>query len=108
MRPRVRTPAPAEIDAFLTARFLAHAPASLLAMIEVLHRRRGPGGRAGVGRPAVGGRGRGAGRRLAGPHEQRAMAERLGARLVELPEAGHSPAVDDPEATADAIASLLP
>jgi pimeloyl-ACP methyl ester carboxylesterase len=40
------------------------------------------------------------------PAEQRQMAERLEARLVELPDVGHSPAVDAPEAVADAIAAL--
>ncbi len=34
------------------------------------------------------------------------MAERLGATLVELPDVGHSPAVDAPDAVADAIAAL--
>jgi pimeloyl-ACP methyl ester carboxylesterase len=101
------TPAPAEIDAFLTARFVAHAPASLLAMIEVLTDGEDQvDALATVAPPSVVVVG---GKDDAWPvAEQRAMAERLGARLVELPEAGHSPAVDDPEATADAIASLLP
>jgi pimeloyl-ACP methyl ester carboxylesterase len=101
------TPAPAEIDAFLTARFLAHAPASLLAMIEVLTDGEDQvDALASVAPPSVVVVG---GKDDAWPvPEQRAMAQRLGARLVELPEARHSPAVDDPEATADAIASLLP
>jgi pimeloyl-ACP methyl ester carboxylesterase len=34
---------------------------------------------------------------------QRDMARRLGARHLELPGCGHSPAVDDPDATADAL-----
>jgi pimeloyl-ACP methyl ester carboxylesterase len=34
---------------------------------------------------------------------QREMAERLGARHLELPGCGHSPAVDDPDAAADAL-----
>jgi pimeloyl-ACP methyl ester carboxylesterase len=34
---------------------------------------------------------------------QREMASRLGARHLELPGCGHSPAVDDPDATADAL-----
>jgi pimeloyl-ACP methyl ester carboxylesterase len=35
--------------------------------------------------------------------EQREMARRLGARHLEIPGCGHSPAVDDPDATADAL-----
>jgi pimeloyl-ACP methyl ester carboxylesterase len=101
------TPAPAEIDAFLTARFLAHSPASLLAMIDVLTDGEDRvDALASVAPPTVVVVG---GKDDAWPvSEQRAMAERLGASLVELPEAGHSPAVDDPETTAAAIASLLP
>jgi pimeloyl-ACP methyl ester carboxylesterase len=38
--------------------------------------------------------------------EQRDMAGRLGARVVQLSSAGHSPVIDEPEAVADAIASL--
>ena len=34
---------------------------------------------------------------------QREMASRLGARHLELPGCGHSPAVDDPDTTADAL-----
>jgi pimeloyl-ACP methyl ester carboxylesterase len=34
---------------------------------------------------------------------QREMARRLGARQLEIPGCGHSPAVDDPDATADAL-----
>lgn len=99
--------APAEIDAFLTARFLAHAPASLLAMIEVLTDGEDQvDALASVAPPSVVVVG---GEDDAWPiPDQQAMAERIGARLVMLPHAGHSPAVDDPEATADAIASLLP
>ena len=38
--------------------------------------------------------------------EQRTMASRLKATVVELAESGHSPAVDDPDAVVKAIASL--
>jgi 3-oxoadipate enol-lactonase len=42
------------------------------------------------------------------PKEMRAMAERIpGARLVELPRAGHASNVEQPERFADAVASLL-
>jgi pimeloyl-ACP methyl ester carboxylesterase len=40
--------------------------------------------------------------------EQRAMAQHLKAAVVELPGAGHSPAVDAPDDVADAIARLFP
>ncbi|MGB2839826.1 MAG: alpha/beta fold hydrolase, partial [Actinomycetes bacterium] len=42
------------------------------------------------------------------PDEQRRMAERLDATLLELPDVGHSPAVDAPDAVADAVAGLMP
>jgi pimeloyl-ACP methyl ester carboxylesterase len=37
------------------------------------------------------------------PATQAGMADRLGARRLEIPGAGHSPAVDEPEETADAL-----
>jgi pimeloyl-ACP methyl ester carboxylesterase len=40
------------------------------------------------------------------PAEQRDMAIRLGARHLEMPGVGHSPAVDDPAATATALTSF--
>jgi pimeloyl-ACP methyl ester carboxylesterase len=40
------------------------------------------------------------------PHEQAAMAERLGARKVVIPGAAHSPAVEAPETTASALTSF--
>lgn len=98
---------PAETVAFLTERFLASSPASLGAMIDVLTDGDDRVDALATVAPAtvvvIGGRDD------AWPVEQQqAMAARLGARVVELPEAGHSPAVDEPEATADAVASLLP
>lgn len=41
------------------------------------------------------------------PAEQREMAARLGAPVVEIPGAVHSPAVEQPEATAAALVALL-
>ena len=40
------------------------------------------------------------------PAEQRVMAQRLEATLLELPDVGHSPAVDAPDAVAEAITAL--
>jgi pimeloyl-ACP methyl ester carboxylesterase len=46
------------------------------------------------------------------PSEQKHMADRLGAACTAIPGAGHSPAVDDPAATATALdawwTSLVP
>lgn len=101
----VPVPSP-EIDAFLTKRFLSNAPASLEAMIDLL-----------CGTPdqvdalaTVAPRTAvvvGAADDVWPPDEQRSMAERLDATLVELPGVGHSPAVDSPDAVADAVAGLF-
>ena len=96
----------AEIDEFLTKRFLSNAPASLQAMIELLC---GAADQVDAlatvaPRTAV----------VVGvdddawpPSDQRHMAKRLGATLLELPGVGHSPAVDAPDAVADAVAALI-
>lgn len=99
--------APVAVDTFLTDRFLANAPESLRAMVEALTTAEDRIELLGTVAPpcvvVIGGQDD------AWPiDEQRAMAERLGARVVELPDAGHSPAVDAPGATADAIAALVP
>ncbi|MEO8107403.1 MAG: alpha/beta hydrolase [Actinomycetes bacterium] len=97
---------PPEIDQFLTRRFLSNAPASLQAMVELLC---GVADEvdalATVAPPTA---------VVVGveddawpPNEQRQMAKRLDATLVELPGVGHSPAVDAPDAVADAVAQLL-
>lgn len=101
----IPVPAP-EIDEFLSRRFLSNAPASLQAMIEVL-----------CGAPdqvdalaTVAPRTTvivGADDDAWPPDEQRKMAERLAATLVELPGVGHSPAVEAPDAVADAVAALV-
>lgn len=101
---------PPEIADFLTRRFLAHDPRSLLAMIETLTSAQDRVtalaetlDETGIATVVVIG-----GQDDVWPlGQQRDLAERLGARVVELAEAGHSPAVDDPTATADAIASLV-
>ncbi len=98
-------PLPPDMEAFLTRRFLSNSGGSLQAMIETLC---GISDQvdalATVAPPTA---------VIIGdkddawpPAEQRVMAERLGATLVELPGVGHSPAVDAPDAVADAIAAL--
>jgi pimeloyl-ACP methyl ester carboxylesterase len=42
------------------------------------------------------------------PHVQADMAERLGARYVQIPEAAHAPAIENPEATASLLRSFWP
>ena len=98
-------PAP-EIQDFLARRFLANDPRSLIAMIDALC--------SATDQTEL--------LTSLAPHtvvvtgdlddvwpaeQQRDMAARLDADLVELPEVGHSPAVDVPDAVADAIASTL-
>jgi pimeloyl-ACP methyl ester carboxylesterase len=96
-----------EVEEFLTTRFLANDPRSLRAMIEILCTvedetavlaQVAPSSAVVIGElddvwPLT---------------EQRGMAATLGATLVEIREAGHSPAVDAPDAVADAVAALLP
>ena len=96
---------PQDIDDFLTRRFLSNAPASLIAMITEL----------------CGAVDRTESLSTVAPptvvvvserddvwplDEQREVARQLDATLVELPDAGHSPAVDSPSQVADAIALL--
>lgn len=100
------TPLPApDIDAFLTRRFLSNAPGSLQVMIETLCGVTDQvDSLATVAPPAaviVGDRDD-----AWPPDQQRLMAERLAATLVELPDVGHSPAAEAPEAVAAAIAGL--
>ena len=97
-------PPPDMVD-FLTRRFLSNSPGSLQAMIETLC---GVQDRidtlATVAPPTaviVGDRDD-----AWPPDEQRLMAQRLAATLLELPDVGHSPAVDAPEEVAEAIAAL--
>jgi pimeloyl-ACP methyl ester carboxylesterase len=95
-----------DLDAFLTRRFLSNAPGSLRCMIETLRdvadetevlAQVAPRTAVVIG-----------GQDDVWPlEEQRAMARTLGAELLEIPEAGHSPAVDAPAAVAGAIALLL-
>lgn len=100
-------PPSADVDAFLTRRFLSNASGSLQAMVETLC---GVTDQvdvlAAVAPPTaviVGDRDD-----AWPPAEQRAMAERLGASLVELSGVGHSPAVEAPGAVAEAVARLYP
>lgn len=93
---------PPEIAAFLARRFTSNSPESLKAMTEIL-----------IGAPdnldAVAaldlpkwvGRGK---NDDAWPHDiQAAMAKRLGVEIVVIPASAHSPAVENPEATAEAL-----
>jgi pimeloyl-ACP methyl ester carboxylesterase len=97
-------PPPHLVD-FLTRRFLSNSPGSLQAMIETLCGITDQvDALATVAPPTA---------VIVGdqddawpPAEQLQMAERLEARLVELPDVGHSPAVDAPDAVARAIAEL--
>ncbi len=97
-------PAP-DIDAFLTRRFLSNTPGSLQAMIETLCGVTDQVDALATFAPRttviVGDRDD-----AWPPGDQRLMADRLGATLVELPDVGHSPAVQAPDATAAAIAAL--
>jgi len=97
-------PPPDMVD-FLTRRFLSNSPGSLQAMIETLCGVQDQvDALATVAPPTaviVGGQDD-----AWPPAEQLAMAQRLEAALLELPDVGHSPAVDAPEAVADAIAAL--
>jgi pimeloyl-ACP methyl ester carboxylesterase len=90
---------------FLTTRFLASDPRSLLAMVDVLTAAPDRvADLAAVAPPTL---------VLYGPDDdawppetQAAMADRLGARAVVIDGAGHSPAVEQPEATAAALTSF--
>jgi pimeloyl-ACP methyl ester carboxylesterase len=97
---------PADIDDFLTRRFLANDPVSLTAMIDELCSATDlTDALAAVAPPSV---------VIIGERDdvwpldqQHEMAARLGATVVLLPAAGHSPAVDAPNDVATAIASLF-
>jgi pimeloyl-ACP methyl ester carboxylesterase len=98
---------PPDIDEFLSRRFLANAPTSMQAMIDTLcsaeDRTEALAALAPPTSVVIGGRDD-----VWPLDEQLDMAHRLNATVVELPEAGHSPAVDAPDAVADVIASHLP
>ena len=94
---------PPELRAFLRRRFLANAETALVAMADALVREpdRVAELRA-TGVPALVAYGEHDDAWL--PHVQAEMAERLGAKHVVLPDALHSPAVENPTAT---VAALL-
>jgi pimeloyl-ACP methyl ester carboxylesterase len=93
---------PSEVRAFLRTRMLASAPAALLGMADAL-----------TGEPDRVDQLRATGVPVLvlhgeaddawAPAVQAAMAERLGARYVVVPDALHSPAVENPAATAEAL-----
>jgi pimeloyl-ACP methyl ester carboxylesterase len=96
---------PPDIDAFLAKRFLANDPRSLTSMIVELCDAVDRTDTLATVTPEV--------LTIIGElddvwplSEQHEMARRLGARIVQFPKAGHSPAICEPEAVADAIASL--
>jgi pimeloyl-ACP methyl ester carboxylesterase len=94
---------PTMIDEFLTRRFLSNDPRSLAAMIHTLCTAEDRTEMVAAVAPptlvVIGGKDD-----VWPIAEQRTMASRLEATIVELPQAGHSPAVDDPAAVAGAIA----
>ena len=97
---------PGDVDEFLTRRFLANDPRSLDAMIRTLCTAEDRTDMVAAVAPrtlvVIGGQDD-----VWPIDEQRAMAARLRATVVELPASGHSPAVDDPAAVVDAIAVHL-
>lgn len=96
-----------DIESFLARRFQSNSPGSLQAMIETLCTATDQVDALATVAPAttvvVG-----ASDDVWPPNDQRGMAERLGAALVELPDVGHSPAVEAPDLLADAIAAMYP
>ena len=94
---------PAKINEFLTRRFLSNDPRSLAAMIHTLCTAEDRTEMVAAVAPptlvVIGGQDD-----VWPIAEQRHMASRLKATVVELPRAGHSPAVDDPIAVTGAIA----
>jgi len=98
-------PSDPDIAAFLTRRFLASDPGSLLAMVDAL--RTEPDRVAELAAVAprslvvVGDRDD-----VWSPDTQRKMAVDLGAALAELPGVGHSPATEAPDATAAALVAF--
>jgi pimeloyl-ACP methyl ester carboxylesterase len=92
-------PVPSEVQQFLRSRFLATPAAALLEMgTELTTAPARVAELAGRGLPILVAHGEADD--AWSPAEQRDMAERLGARYVVIPAAGHSPAVDAPQTTA--------
>jgi pimeloyl-ACP methyl ester carboxylesterase len=95
--------APAPVEEFLRRRFLANSPVALRRLAEqLLGAADGLDGLADVGLPVL---------VLYGerddvwtPESQAFLAESVGAEHVVLPDVGHSPAAEAPEATAGALA----
>jgi pimeloyl-ACP methyl ester carboxylesterase len=97
-----RQPQPPEVQAFMRARHLANHPVALVEMADTLLAApdRVDALRA-TGVPVLVAHGEGDDAWL--PEAQRGMAERLGAAYEVVPEAQHSPAAENPEATAKAL-----
>ncbi len=97
---------PADEAAFLRLRFLRNHPVALLAMADALTSesdRVDQLAASGVAVQVVYGEADDAWP----PAVQLAMAERLGARAVVIPEAAHSPAVENPRPVVEALTSFL-
>ncbi|MFY9915551.1 MAG: alpha/beta hydrolase [Nocardioidaceae bacterium] len=98
-------PSPPEVEAFLDRRFMANAPASLAAMAR--HIGRAPDRTdelADLALPVAVLRGE---HDDAFPHAaQDALASALGTSVVVIPDAAHSPAVEQPERTRDALVRI--
>lgn len=93
---------PPEIEAFLERRFLANNRTALLRMAEqLLSEPDSVAEVAGLGLPTL--VLFGSGDHAWPPAAQRDMAARLGAVVTEISGAAHSPAVENPDATADAL-----
>jgi pimeloyl-ACP methyl ester carboxylesterase len=96
---------PPEIAAFLAKRFVSNGPESLKAMTQLLVD--APDNLDDVialDLPTWVGRGK---NDDAWPHDIQAdMARRLGVEIVVIPASAHSPAVENPEATAEALLSF--
>jgi pimeloyl-ACP methyl ester carboxylesterase len=98
-------PLPEEIAQFVHRRFLASAPESLAAMSRLLGATPDrTADLAALAMPTAVMRGE----NDAWPHAtQESLAEALGTRAVVIPKAAHSPAVEAPEATRDALVRIL-
>jgi pimeloyl-ACP methyl ester carboxylesterase len=96
------TPVPPDISAFLGRRFTSHSPGSLITMVDVLVNEPS---RDDEVRPLPLPRQVVTGERddAWGPEEQEARASSLGIPFSVVPDAGHSPAIDQPDVTVDVL-----
>jgi len=101
----ITAPTDPEIAQFLTDRFLANSPGSLISMVDLLCTAADRTDELAAVAPRTlvcfGDRDD-----VWSPAEQRAMGEALGSRIVEFPDTGHSPAGERPPETAAALLSF--